>query len=267
MPTLRDIQSAIHLSLLSETRTAINGYVISDELSAEERLDIYRNTHFGSLSAVLRLAYPVVRKLVGDEFFDGAATSFIRDNPPASAYLYEYGAHFPAFLGEFKPAARLQYLRDVATLEWAVFRALHAPDTPPLDSLRLAEIPPADQSRIALISHPSVSLLHLSHAARDIWQAVLDDDESAMAAIDVGQEPKWLLVERFDGDIRVLVLPDTAAGFATQVFAGGLLQDALETGGEDAPAYLAEHLVCGRFVDLKLLDVEALNYSRSTLDD
>lgn len=267
MPTLRDIQSALHLSLLGEDPSAISGYVVSDELFAEERLDIYRNTHFGSLSAVLRLAYPVVRKLVGDEFFDGATRLFIKDNPPVSAYLYEYGAYFPAFLGDFEPAARLQYLHDVATLEWAVFRAIHAPDTQPLDSSRLAKIPPIDQPRIALVIHPSVSLLRLGNAARDIWQAVLDDDDDAMAVIDLGQEPRWFLIERYDGDIRVLALPDAAARFAAQVFASTLLQDALDSGGADAPAYLAEHLVCGRFVDLKLLGVEAFHYSRSTLDD
>jgi hypothetical protein len=267
MPSLRDIQSAMHLSLLGKDRAAMNSYVVSDELSAEERLDIYRNTHLGSLSAVLRLAYPVVRKLVGDEFFDGAAEIFIRGNPPGSPYLYEYGAGFPAFLGDFEPAARLQYLRDVATLEWTVFHAMHAPDIRPLDSLRLAEISPIDQPRIVLIRHPSVSLLYLGHAAHEIWQAVLDDDDNAMAVVDPGQEPKWLLVERYDGDIRILPLPDAAAEFAAQVFAGEFLQDALNSAGENAPAYLAEHLACGRFVDLVLRDTEALDHSRSTPND
>ena len=46
---------------------------------------------------------------------------------------------FPEFLARFPPAASLAYIADVARLEWAVNRALHAPDAAPLDVARLAD--------------------------------------------------------------------------------------------------------------------------------
>jgi hypothetical protein len=50
-----------------------------------ERLDIYRNTFLLTLTKALRLCFPVVQKLVGDEFFEGAAQVFIAGQPEVTA--------------------------------------------------------------------------------------------------------------------------------------------------------------------------------------
>lgn len=259
MPTLREIQNAMHRSLLHQDNGTMHRYIVSDHLAAGERLNIYRNTHIGSLSAVLRLAFPAVCKLVGEDFFDAAAAVFIDSHPPIGAYLYEYGAEFPAFVEGFEPAAGLRYLPDAAALEWAVHRAVHAPDIQPLDRSRLIEVAPIDQGRIAFVPHPSVGLLHLAYPAHDIWQAVLDGDDEAMAAVDLREDAKWVLVERYDGEVRVSYLSDDAAWFAARLFAGKPLQMALESGGDDAPVYLADHLAHERFIDLKLLDPKIIH--------
>ena len=51
--------------------------------TAAERLDVYRNTFLSSLTTALRISYPAVHRLVGGEFFEGAAQSFIQ--APAAA--------------------------------------------------------------------------------------------------------------------------------------------------------------------------------------
>src|SRR6516164_9064562 len=104
------------------------GYILADGLASEGRLNVYRNTFIGALTTALRLAYPAVHRLVGPEFFEGAARIFIEKEPPRGAYLDGYGSGFPEFLAQFRQAASLAYLPDVARLEWTVSRALHAPD-------------------------------------------------------------------------------------------------------------------------------------------
>src|SRR6266511_1419278 len=127
-------------SLVVRDDRGISAHVVDAGMSPAERLDVYRSTFASVLTKALRLSYPAVHRLVGAEFFDGAARIFVHERPPVSAYLDKYGAEFVEFLARFPPAASLAYLGDVARLEWAVNRALHAPDGEPLDVTRLAAL-------------------------------------------------------------------------------------------------------------------------------
>ena len=51
----------------------------------------------------------------------------------------------------------------MARLEWAVNRALHAPDAEPLDASRLQALGEAERARVSFVPHPSVSLVDADH--------------------------------------------------------------------------------------------------------
>src|SRR6266852_5083556 len=98
MPPLLDLQRAIHRSLARGEDGEISAHLVADGTEPAERLGIYRNTLESALTAALRLSYPAVERLVGSEFFEGAARLFIKEQRPQNAYLDEYGAGFPEFL-------------------------------------------------------------------------------------------------------------------------------------------------------------------------
>jgi hypothetical protein len=162
------------------------------------RLDIYRTTIFSGLTRALRLAFPAVERPVGGEFFAGAADAFIREYLPRVAYLDLYGGGFPDFLSRFPPAISLPYLADVARLDWAVNRALHAPDDTPLDLSQLAALAPDDQDRVRFRAHSSVGSLRSDFAVNDIWRAVLKGDDQALADLDLasGRPSCWSSVAK-----------------------------------------------------------------------
>lgn len=239
------------MSALLEVQRAMRAQLLGDA-AVDERLGIYRNTVLSALVNALRLSYPTVQRLVGADFFEGAAREFIHGHAPTSAYLNDFGGEFPPFLAQFPPAASLPYLADVARLEWAVNRALHAPDVPALDLARLASLGEAAFAGVRFTIHPSVSLLQLMTPADAIWRAVLDQDQAAMAAIDLRAAPVYLLVERDAAGIQVRRL--TAAGwqFTATLSEGRPLFEAFgDAVTQDQPAInrlLAEHLASGRFV-------------------
>src|SRR5207245_9433621 len=138
-------------------------HVADAGLGAAERLDVYRNPFASVLATALRLSYPAAHRLVGTEFFEGVVRVFIEVHPPRSACLDDYGERLADFLSDFEPATSLAYLPDVARLEWAVNRALHAPDVEPLDPRRLAALAEAEKARVRFVLHPSVSLLRVDH--------------------------------------------------------------------------------------------------------
>jgi len=255
MPRLLDIQRAVGRSIIGGDDAFAARYVLADGLPPEARLGIYRNNFTGTLTAALKLCYPAVHRLVGAEFFEGAARIFISAEPPRRADLDAYGEGFPEFLAGFPPADGLSYLGDVARLEWAVNRALHAPDMEPLDLARLGAVAAADRDRIAFMPHPSVALVKVDHPVDAIWRAVLAQDDNAMAAIDLEAGPVRLLVERRATGVEVTRLEEPAWRFAAALCASRLLQTAIDTAPEvDAAALLAEHLAAGRFIGFELVD-------------
>jgi len=253
VPTLLEIQRAMHRSLVARDDSGATDHVASDGLMPGARLEIYRNTFVGTLTTALRLSYPSVHRLVGAAFFEGAAALYVEDEPPRSADLNEYGETFPGFLEHFAPAASLPYLPEVARLDWAVNRALHAADLEPLAVAELAKLNAADQNAIAFVPHPSISLLRARYPVDAIWRAVLEQDDAAMAAIDLAAGPVCLLVGRNEDGVAVTRCSEPAWEFASALFSSLPLQRAIRSAPEiDASVLLADHLSAGRLIDFTI---------------
>lgn len=152
MPSLRDLQDAVRRSIIERDDVDAIAHIAVNGIAPLHRLSIYRNTFTQTLIRALRLSYPAVDRLVGAAFFDAAAADFVVQHPPRSSYLDEFGGDFAAFLEQFAPAASVPYLADVARLEWAVSRALHAPDAEPLSvaALGSVDVVPLSIYRMAL---------------------------------------------------------------------------------------------------------------------
>lgn len=143
----------------------------------------------------------------------------------------------------------------MARLEWAVTRALHAPDVDPLDAQRPAELDPADHDRVRFVANPSLSLLRANYPADTIWRAVLAQDDAALDAVDLASGPRWLLVERCATGVEVTRLDERAWHFADALIAGLPLGAALEVApGLETASLLAEHIAAGRFVGFNLAE-------------
>jgi hypothetical protein len=253
-PSLLELQRAMRASLVARD-SGVCAHVVERDIDAGERLGIYRNTFASVLTTALRLSYPAVHRLVGADFYEGAARSFIERHPPRCACLDDYGSEFPDFLSGFAPASSLPYLPDVARLEWAVNRALHAADAEPLDVRCLAALGEAEQARVTFVPHPSLAFVHVRHPADEIWRAVLGEDDAALSAIDPAASSAWLLVQRLPAGIKVRRMSESAWRFTAALCAGQPIAAALaEAGNIDAPALLAEHLAAGRFADFSLIE-------------
>ena len=96
-------QTAFRKGLLDPGLPAPEGLQNPDGAQATKRFDVYRNNVAVSLSDALEAAFPVVRKLVGDEFFRAMAGVYLRKFPPSSPLMMFYGEHLPQFLKRFEP--------------------------------------------------------------------------------------------------------------------------------------------------------------------
>lgn len=181
------------------------------------RFNIYRNNVFVGLTNALAARFPVVRRLVGEEFFAGMARIYAGEKKPASPLMFRYGDGFPDFIADFGPAAGLSYLPDVARIEAAWTKAYHAMDVAPLDVTSLSAFV-GDTGRRRLVPHASATLVSSPYPAGSIWEAHQSVCIGAVAA-----RPETVLVVRPAGQVSVHVLPEDDASFAQSVFDGATL--------------------------------------------
>jgi hypothetical protein len=134
-----------------------------------QRFRVYRNNLYHGLAETLGEAYPVVRRLVGHEFFMATAHAFIAAHPPQEPTLALYGAAFPVFLEGFPPARALPYLADMARFERARLEALHAADAQPLspEAMTLAE---GAVAAATLLTHPSMRMVPSLYPIGSLWR-------------------------------------------------------------------------------------------------
>lgn len=169
------------------------------------RFNVYRNNVLSSLSDVLEAYFPVVTRLVGEEFFRAMAREYIRDNPPTSPMLSRYGENFPSFINQFEPVCDLPYLGDVACLEWLRLRAYHACDRKPIVARDLEQIPACSAADVVLELHPSASIKASQFPIVSIWKTNTLDDDVRTIGINVGAEAALVMRPA----LQVLVIPLT----------------------------------------------------------
>lgn len=244
MHSLLEVQRGLR-SVLMGGDVPSPAWIAGDD--AAERLAVYRGTIRTTFVKALRLNFPTVERLVGREFFEGAASLFAHGHTAGVAVLDAYGEAFPAFLQDLAQCEHLEYLADVARLDWAVARALHAPDAQPVPAGALAGyLEHADDLRF--IAHPSISFLHSAFAVHEIWRAVLSRDEGLLAAIDLTAGPVHLIVQRIRGEVEVVAMDSPEWLFAKALLGGLPLGRAVEEAHVDAGPALARHLAAGRIV-------------------
>jgi hypothetical protein len=225
MLALHDLQTAFAGALLADDAGPLAALIAADGLTAEERLDVYRNNVFASLTAVLRDTFPAVCRLVDERFFAYAANEFIRHSPPRRAVLAEYGVQFATFLAGFAPASELVYLPDVARLEWLMASAANAADAKPVAAAVLAPIPAEETPRLILRFHPALGYIASPWPIDRIWRANRRGTDGG-EGIDLAAGGVRLEVNRSGGDVMLRVLDPAGFAFRAALAGGARLEQA-----------------------------------------
>ena len=100
-------QAAFAEALLDPACALPEGITSVRGIADAARFAVYRNNVHVGLTGALAKRFPVVRRLVGEEFFAGMARVYAGLHKPASPLLFEYGDEFPDFVEQFEPARGL----------------------------------------------------------------------------------------------------------------------------------------------------------------
>ena len=221
-------QAAFAAGLLDPNLPAPEGLQNPGGDPASKRFDVYRNNVAVSLTDALETAFPIIHKLVGDEFFRAMAGVYLRKHQPSSPLMMFYGEHMPQFLRRFEPAKSLPYLPDIARLELALRNAYHAADAAPIEAQMLAELTPDALMATRFAFAPATQVISSEYPIHAIYRANTDPDapKPLMAAENV-------LITRPQLDPQLHSIDDAAAACLTALMARQPLGLAMTQAGDD----------------------------------
>jgi hypothetical protein len=224
--------TAFAAALIDPGRAPPAGLLVAPDAQLTERFAVHRNNVHVSLVEALAERYPVVKALVGEEFFHSMARDFVAGCKPDSPLLGEYGAALPAFIECFEPARALPCLADVARLEDAWQQSWSAADAAAMTLPALAGLSPDVLLACRFRAHPATRLLQSPWPIADLWQAHRQPDPDLA---DLAWHGQNVLVTRPDADVRLLELPRGVAALAASLLAGADLGTAAHLAMTTAP--------------------------------
>jgi hypothetical protein len=235
-------QSDFSRAILDPDLAVPSGLTDPQGRPAGKRFSVYRNNVAVSLTEALETAYPVVRKLVGDEFFKAMAGVYLRQHPPTSALMLYYGSRFSAFLESFEPVRTIGYLPDVARLERALRQSYHAADAAPIDPAVLQVLPPDRLMAARLYLAPAVRLVRSRWPIHALWLANTKSD-----APKPQMKPEDVLITRPGFDPEPQLLGSGASEFVAMIGKGEIFAKAMQAADEgfDLTALLGQLLAGG----------------------
>ncbi len=167
----------------------------SHALSAAERLGIYANAYYSRLLECLGEVFPMLKRTLGEDAFDGLAFGYLQAYPSRSYTLNELGRHFPHYLEQTRPGpakgeqtdpcassdsvAGMEdwplFLIDLARLEWAIYEVFDGPGvegTEPLSADQLLSFSSEHWPKAKLTPVVCLQLLATRFPVNDYYTAL-----------------------------------------------------------------------------------------------
>ncbi|MBY0572783.1 MAG: DNA-binding domain-containing protein, partial [Undibacterium sp.] len=194
--TLALLQQRFAASLLDVTASHAD-LCSTPEGLVSDRLAFYRGNMMAHGRNTLSNVYPVLKKLVGEDFFESMSTAYVKQFPSQSGDLNEFGEYLAHYIESSNMAPEYPYFADVARLEWQVHRAYYAQDAACLGLSEFLGEVGEHAAQASLVLHPAVGLYQASYDSVAIFLALQDDEVKELrsswdqVSYAVVTRPKW----------------------------------------------------------------------------
>ena len=193
-------------------------------------LSVYRNGYYRTCADSLAASYPVVRSLVGEDYFRVLAHAYIEAHPPTTGTLVGYGSHFAETLRLKIDEHELDYLPDAAAIDAAWLESYFAAEVTALTAadVELMSSDGIDVSTVQVKLSPPTRLVSLKHDIVDTWIHIREQGALTSAA-GVPELDCTAMLWRLDGQIHIKAL-DTGESAFLSMLAGAETLEAAATG-------------------------------------
>lgn len=226
----------------------------SRALTAAERLAIYANAYHSRLLECLGEVFPLLKRTLGEEAFDGLAFGYLQQYPSRSYTLNELGRQFPQYLEQTRPDPEAasagdpagtepasmenwpDFLIDLARLEWGIYEVFDGPGMEgkePLSADQLLAIPPERWPGLKLITAVCLQLLATRFPVNDYFTALRKAKPDEPVAIP-SADPSFIALTRRNFVVRRYNLSRAQFELLRALQQGRPLQKAIESSVPEA---------------------------------
>jgi len=229
--SLRDLQSGFAAALRApgHDAAAVGDFahaIIGDGLPAAARLRVYRNNARAVFADALQRTYPVVRRRVGEGFFDPLAAEYRDAHPSRRGDLHCVGTAFPAWLERRLQGSGYEWLTDLARLEWACEESFVAADADPISLAELGRVPPQLLAATTLQLQPSLRLVTSSYPIWSVWQE--NQPDAAGRPVDLASGAEYVVVSCAPAGLVLHSVPAARHRFIAELAIESSLANSLE---------------------------------------
>lgn len=244
--------------LLQNLQLEFADAIVADEQDIDfilpvKNMRIYQNNVISTLTKALHNTYPLIVKLIGDDFFRLTAKEYIKRYPSRSGNLNDYGQYFSDFLVEYEPVKELIYLADVAQFEWTCHTLLSASTHSPFDATLLKNIAPEQYEHIHFYLHPASRVMKFYYPLLriiDLCKGEIND------TIDLGEEGVNILIIRLHEDISLIPLSESDYTFLSALQDNVSLAAALEATINIDPTFQLDEKLTAWIQDQTIVDCQ-----------
>lgn len=175
VPSLRELQRELAAQILAaepQPRAPLARWLaLPPDAAARERLAVHVDGYPARLHEALADEFPAVAHLVGAARFHALVHRYLRAAALPSYNLNHAGAELPDFLRRDALGAELPFLPELAVFEWALTRAFHAVEMPPLQAAQLAALGPEAIVAGRVRFQPAVAVCASAWPIHTLWAA------------------------------------------------------------------------------------------------
>lgn len=142
----------------------------------EKRLIVHQRNYRQSLVDALLIKFPATGWLLGTQLLADAATRFIREYPPQTPCIAEFGGQFPDFLSQCPLSVRAPYVREFAELEWYIGKVAIAVSGLPVTVEELSTIETEALPDALLELQPGLHYLSASWPVDEVMKLYLSEN-------------------------------------------------------------------------------------------
>lgn len=139
IPDLRTLQEHLFKAITTDDEKQLLPFIKPSHIPESARFKVYKNTSFENLCNALKITFPGIWKLIGEECARSVSYVFTKDikNLPSNGYIDDWGRDFSKFLSTVSELSDLKYLEDYAEFEWLQHSSFCAMDADVLDPVEL----------------------------------------------------------------------------------------------------------------------------------
>ena len=204
---LCELQSQFSAEILCEENTSVQTLIEQRGFQSTQRVNIYRNNIFSTLTETLSNIFPVTCAMVGEEFFKSMARIYIRSHTPDSGNLHDFGEHLPSFIESMPELSNYPYLSALAEIDWSCHLAFHSASATALDISSLGDFSPENYEDLQFEIHPALHTIKSNFPIFDIWNFATSNGH-ADTIPDINSKGQQVLIYRPESSVKVVNIED-----------------------------------------------------------